>query len=70
VTRREVVDLQDDQRMPVVIRRCSVQDLLKSRGAFWTSSLSGAVPITAVNGSALPDVSGFTAELNDQLGVS
>jgi branched-subunit amino acid aminotransferase/4-amino-4-deoxychorismate lyase len=56
--------------MPVVIRRCSVQDLLKSRGAFWTSSLSGAVPITAVNGSALPDVSGFTAELNDQLGVS
>lgn len=70
VTRREVVDLLDDQRKPVVIRRCSVQDLLESRGAFWTSSLSGAVPITAVNGSALPDVSEFTAELNDQLGVS
>jgi para-aminobenzoate synthetase / 4-amino-4-deoxychorismate lyase len=70
VTRREVVDLLDDQRTPMVIRRCSVQDLLESRGAFWTSSLSGAVPITAVNGSALPDVSKFTAELNNQLGVS
>jgi branched-subunit amino acid aminotransferase/4-amino-4-deoxychorismate lyase len=69
VTRREVVDLLDDQRMPVVIRRCSVQDLLESRGAFWTSSLSGAVPITAVNGSPLPDVSEFTTELSDQLGV-
>ena len=70
ITRREVVDLLDDRRIPVVIRRCSVQDLLESRGAYWTSSLSGAVPITAVNGSALPDVSEFTAELNDQLGVS
>jgi para-aminobenzoate synthetase / 4-amino-4-deoxychorismate lyase len=69
VTRREVLDLLDDQRTPASIRRCSVQDLLRSRGAFWTSSLSGAVPITAVDGTALPDVSDFTAELNKQLGV-
>jgi para-aminobenzoate synthetase / 4-amino-4-deoxychorismate lyase len=69
VTRREVVDLLDDQQTPVAIRRCSVQDLLESRGAFWTSSLSGAVPITAVDGTALPDVSEFTAELNDRLGT-
>jgi para-aminobenzoate synthetase/4-amino-4-deoxychorismate lyase len=69
VTRREVLDLLDDQRTPARIRRCSVQDLLRSRGAFWTSSLSGAVPITAVDGTALPDVSDFTAELNKQLGV-
>jgi para-aminobenzoate synthetase / 4-amino-4-deoxychorismate lyase len=69
VTRREVVDLLDDQRRPARIRRCSVQDLLQSRGAFWTSSLSGAVPITAVDGTALPDASEFTAQLNDQLGV-
>ena len=68
VTRREVVDLLDDQQTPVAIRRCSVQDLLESRGAFWTSSLSGAVPITAVDGTALPDVSEFTAELNKRLG--
>jgi branched-subunit amino acid aminotransferase/4-amino-4-deoxychorismate lyase len=47
-----------------------VQDLLRSRGAFWTSSLSGAVPITAVDGAVLPDVSDFTAELNRWLGTS
>ena len=70
VTRREVVDLLDDQKTPVAIRRCSVQDLLKSRGAFCTSSLSGAVPITAVDGTALPDVSEFTAELNKRLGTT
>jgi para-aminobenzoate synthetase / 4-amino-4-deoxychorismate lyase len=67
VTRREVVDLLDDQKTQVAIRRCSVQDLLKSRGAFWTSSLSGAVPITAVDGTRLPDISEFTAELNKRL---
>jgi para-aminobenzoate synthetase / 4-amino-4-deoxychorismate lyase len=67
VTRREVVDLLDDQKTQVAIRRCSVQDLLESRGAFWTSSLSGAVPITAVDGTPLPDISEFTAELNKRL---
>jgi para-aminobenzoate synthetase/4-amino-4-deoxychorismate lyase len=70
VTRREVVDLLDDQGTPVIIRRCSLQDLLQSRGAFWTSSLSGAVPIGAVNRTVLPDVSEFTIELNDRLGMS
>ena len=70
VTRREVVDLLDDQQVPVVIRRCLVQDLLESHGAFWTSSLSGAVPIAAVDGKRLPDVSRFTAELNQRLGTS
>jgi para-aminobenzoate synthetase / 4-amino-4-deoxychorismate lyase len=69
VTRREVLDLLADRRTPARIRRCSVQELRQSRGAFWTSSLSGAVPITAVDGTALPDVSEFTAELNEQLGV-
>jgi para-aminobenzoate synthetase / 4-amino-4-deoxychorismate lyase len=70
VTRREVIDVLDDQRTPALIRRCSVQDLLQSRGAFWTSSLSGAVPITAVAGVPLPDVSEFAAELNDHLGLN
>ncbi|HJV13790.1 MAG TPA: chorismate-binding protein [Propionibacteriaceae bacterium] len=70
VTRREVVDLLDDRQVQVVIRRSLVQDLLESRGAFWTSSLSGAVPIAAVNGKRLPDVSAFTAELNQRLGIS
>jgi para-aminobenzoate synthetase / 4-amino-4-deoxychorismate lyase len=70
VTRREVLDLLDDQRRPARIRRCSVQDLRRSRGAFWTSSLSGAVPITAVDGAELPDISEFTEELNVRLGTS
>jgi anthranilate/para-aminobenzoate synthase component I/branched-subunit amino acid aminotransferase/4-amino-4-deoxychorismate lyase len=69
VTRREVLDLFADRRTPARIRRCSMQELRQSRGAFWTSSLSGAVPITAVDGTALPDVSEFTAELNAQLGI-
>jgi para-aminobenzoate synthetase/4-amino-4-deoxychorismate lyase len=69
VTRREVLDLLDDRRTPARIRRCSVQELRHSRGAFWTSSLSGAVPITAVDGTPLPTVNEFTAHLNDQLGI-
>jgi para-aminobenzoate synthetase/4-amino-4-deoxychorismate lyase len=70
VTRREVIDLLDEQLTPVVIRRYSLEDLLHSRGAFWTSSLSGAVPITAVNGTPLPAVSEFIAELNGRLSTS
>jgi para-aminobenzoate synthetase / 4-amino-4-deoxychorismate lyase len=70
VTRREVLDLLDDRGTPAQIRRCSVQELRQSRGAFWTSSLSGAVPITAVDDITLPDVSEFTAELNKRLGTS
>jgi len=70
VTRREVLDLLDDQGTPVRIRRLAVQDLVQSRGAFWTSSLSGAVPITAVDGALLPDISELTVRLNNQLGLS
>ncbi|HEX6758078.1 MAG TPA: chorismate-binding protein [Propionibacteriaceae bacterium] len=70
VTRREVLDLLDDRGTPARIRRCSVHELRQSRGAFWTSSLSGAVPITAVDGRALADISEFTAELNRRLGTS
>jgi para-aminobenzoate synthetase/4-amino-4-deoxychorismate lyase len=69
VTRREVLDLLADRGAPARIRRCSVQELRQSRGAFWTSSLSGAVPITAVDGTALPDVSEFTANLNGELDI-
>jgi len=70
ITRREVIDLLDEQRTPVAIRRCSLRDLLQSRGAFWTSSLSGAVPIIAVDGTVLPNTSEFTNELNGCLGTS
>jgi anthranilate/para-aminobenzoate synthase component I/branched-subunit amino acid aminotransferase/4-amino-4-deoxychorismate lyase len=70
ITRREVIDLLDELRTSVVIRRCSLQDLSQSRGAFWTSSLSGAVPITAVDGTPLPNTWEFTNELNGWLSTS
>ncbi len=49
VTRREVIDILDqlharDARQAAVrIRPCSVEELRHAHGAFWTSSLSGAV---------------------------
>jgi para-aminobenzoate synthetase/4-amino-4-deoxychorismate lyase len=70
ITSREVIDLLNEQRTPVMIRRCTLQDLLQSRGAFWTSSLSGAVPITAVDGTPLPNTWEFTNELNGWLNTS
>ena len=64
VTRREVVELLGHRGTPVRIGPGSVADLHRAYGVFWTSSLSGAVPVSAVDGHPLPDVSGFTAELN------
>ena len=64
VTRREVIDIfdqlhaRDPRQAAVRIRPCSVEELHQARGAFWTSSLSGAVAVTAVDGHPLPDVSG------------
>ena len=69
MTRREVLDLLDDRGTPAQTS-LPVHELRQSRGAFWTSSLSGAVPINAVDGRALPDISQFTAELNKRLGTS
>ena len=76
VTRREVIDIldqlhaRDPQQAVVRIRPCSVEELRHARGAFWTSSLSGAVGVSAVDGHPLPDVSGFLSMLNDRLGVT
>ena len=69
VTRREVIDLLDQQGVPIVISRCTVAGLRRAQGAFWTSSLSGAVPIHRVDGRPLPDQTAFVAELNRQLGT-
>ena len=49
---------------------CSVDDLRHAYGAFWTSSLSGAVGVTAVDGHPLPDVSEFLSMINNRLGVT
>ena len=70
VTRREVIDLLDQQGVAITISRCTVEALRGASGAFWTSSLSGAVPITSVDGRQLPDQSAFTAELNRRLGTA
>ena len=64
VTRREVVELLGHRGTPVRIGAGSVADLHRASGVFWTSSLSGAVPVSAVDGHPLPGISDFTAELN------
>ncbi|MDT4942393.1 MAG: para-aminobenzoate synthetase / 4-amino-4-deoxychorismate lyase [Pseudonocardiales bacterium] len=53
VTRRALLDLARDEGRPAVLRCFPVGELV-SRPAFWTSSLSGAVPIHAVDGVQLP----------------
>ncbi len=66
VTRREVIDLLGPE---VRIRPCPVSALQHARGAFWTSSLSGAVAVTAVDDHLLPDVAELLRAVNDRLGV-
>jgi len=76
VTRREVIDIldqlrsRDARRDAVRIRPCSVEELRHAHGAFWTSSLSGAVGVTAVDGHPLPEVSEFLSMINSRLGVT
>ena len=53
VTRRALLDLARDEGRRTVLRSFDV-DELRTRPAFWTSSLSGAVPIATVDGVALP----------------
>jgi para-aminobenzoate synthetase/4-amino-4-deoxychorismate lyase len=69
VTRREVLDLLAERGDPVQIRPATVSDLQQSRGAFWTSSLSGAVAVDSVDGHPLPDNTDFTLELSRLLRV-
>lgn len=53
VTRRAVLDLARDTGRPVELREFGVAELLR-HAAFWTSSLSGAVPLRSLDGTALP----------------
>jgi para-aminobenzoate synthetase/4-amino-4-deoxychorismate lyase len=53
VTRRALLDAARDAGRPTQLRPFDVAELLGS-AAFWTSSLSGAVPIAAVDGAPLP----------------
>jgi para-aminobenzoate synthetase/4-amino-4-deoxychorismate lyase len=69
VTRREVMDLLGRGGTAVQIRRGQADDLHRAGGAFWTSSLSGAVAVTAIDDYHVPDVSELLAELNALLGT-
>ncbi len=66
VTRRALLDLARDEGRRTVLRAFDLA-ALRTRPAFWTSSLSGAVPIHSVDGVALPRaddlVDGFAAAL-------
>jgi branched-subunit amino acid aminotransferase/4-amino-4-deoxychorismate lyase len=53
VTRRALLDLARDENRPTVLRTFGLAELL-ARPAFWTSSLSAAVPIHSVDGTPLP----------------
>jgi para-aminobenzoate synthetase/4-amino-4-deoxychorismate lyase len=53
VTRAAVLDLARDAGRPVQLRPITLEEL-RSTAAFWTSSLSGAVAVTHVDGHELP----------------
>lgn len=69
VTRREVLDLFLRAAIPISIEFFSAQTLRHSAAAFWTSSLSGAVPVTAVDGFQLPRPQVLVAMLNAEMGI-
>jgi para-aminobenzoate synthetase/4-amino-4-deoxychorismate lyase len=60
VTRRALLDLAHDEGRPTSLRAFDVAELA-TRPAFWTSSLSGAVPIHRVDGVELPRADGLVA---------
>jgi para-aminobenzoate synthetase/4-amino-4-deoxychorismate lyase len=62
VTRRAVLDRARDDGRPTELRTFSLDELGR-RPAFWTSSLSGAVPIHRVDGAALPRADELVAEV-------
>jgi para-aminobenzoate synthetase/4-amino-4-deoxychorismate lyase len=65
ITRRTVLDLARDAGRPTALRTFSRDELVR-HPAFWTSSLSGAVPIRSVDGVELPradELAGWFAQL-------
>jgi para-aminobenzoate synthetase / 4-amino-4-deoxychorismate lyase len=69
VTRRDVLDIFSRAQLPLRIARFTAEQFQHSRGAFWTSSLRGAVPITAVDGVRLPASDQLANMINAELGV-
>ncbi|SDS65733.1 para-aminobenzoate synthetase / 4-amino-4-deoxychorismate lyase [Friedmanniella luteola] len=69
VTRREVLDLLADLGEQVRVARLVPADLQAADAVVWTSSLSGVVAVTAVDGRPLPAPPALVATLNRRLGV-
>ena len=63
VTRQALLDVADQRRLPVQVRPIERAELLAAAAVFWTSSLSGLVPITTLDGRPL----GRDAELRTEL---
>ena len=66
VTRRAVLDLARDEGRPHEVRPFSL-DELRCNAAFWTSSLSLAVPIDHVDDVALPQQDVVIASFRERL---
>ncbi len=66
VTRRALLDLARDEGRGTVLRAFDRTELL-GRPAFWTSSLSGAVPIHRMDGIDLPRADDLVARLAARL---
>ncbi|HKC28660.1 MAG TPA: aminotransferase class IV, partial [Jatrophihabitans sp.] len=66
VTRRALLDLARDDGRRSVLRTFDVAEL-SGKAAFWTSSLSGAVPIGSVDGVQLPRADDLVAAFAQRL---
>jgi para-aminobenzoate synthetase/4-amino-4-deoxychorismate lyase len=62
VTRRALLDLARDRGRPTRLSAFTVDDMART-AAFWTSSLSGIVPIASIDGRPLPRRDADLAEL-------
>jgi para-aminobenzoate synthetase/4-amino-4-deoxychorismate lyase len=69
ITRRDVLDILARHRIPHSTESFPAKELRRSAAAFWTSSLSGAVPITAVDGRPLAGSEEVLALINADLGI-
>ena len=70
ITRRALLDLARDLGRPTRLAAFTVEELLVAAGAFWTSSLSGLVPIASVDGQPLHRRDADVAALAAGLGFS
>jgi para-aminobenzoate synthetase/4-amino-4-deoxychorismate lyase len=66
VTRRALLDLARDLGRPTRLETFTVDDMARTT-AFWTSSLSGIVPIASIDGCVLPRRDAELAQLASRL---